>query len=194
MLLSALACLPRLAHAQSVDNWTSTSSSLWSTSGDWSAGAPTNLSIATFNTVAGLSTSLQLVPTAAAYSLNFSNAGGSNAYTFDAAGSINVNTLTLTAGMTSSDTGALTFYNQTTLGANQSWTKGMKRRPSSNQSPEIESEGTKMSRRGASSDSLRHSFGLSSTTWPAPQVPRTVAASLRRVALRSTGQRTSGVR
>ena len=121
LLLGVLALLPRPVSAQTVNNWTGASSSLWGTAGNWSGGVPTNLSIATFNTSAGLPAALTLTATSTAYSLNFSNAGGAKAYTLDAAGNVNVDTLTLTAGITNSDAGALTFYNQTTLGANQTW-------------------------------------------------------------------------
>ena len=121
LLLGLLALMPRSAPAQVVDNWTGASSSLWGTGGNWSGGVPTNLSIATFNTSSGLPSSLQLLAASTAYSLNFSNAGGANAYSLDTAGNVNVDTLTLTAGITNSDAGALTFYNQTTLGANQTW-------------------------------------------------------------------------
>jgi len=74
------------AGAQTVDNWTSTSSSLWGTAGNWSMGIPTGSSIATFNTSASLETSVNLVPASSANSLVFASTGGANAYTFDTAG------------------------------------------------------------------------------------------------------------
>ena len=114
--------LANLSRAQTTDNWTSTSSSLWSTPGNWSAGVPTNTGIATFNTTSGLEVSLDLIPSSSAYSLVFSSAGGANSYTFDTAYTENADTLTLTGGITNSDSGSLTFYNTTTLGASQTWT------------------------------------------------------------------------
>jgi fibronectin-binding autotransporter adhesin len=120
--LGIAAILTSLASAQTTDVWTSTSSSLWGTAGNWSAGAPTNTSIATFNNTSGLQASFNLLPTSAAYSLVFSSAGGAKAYTFDTPFTENANTLTLTGGITNSDTAALTFYNATTLGASQTWT------------------------------------------------------------------------
>ncbi len=114
--------LTNLAWAQTTDNWTSTSSSLWNTPANWSAGVPTVTSMATFNATSGLDTSISLLPATTAYSLSFSSAGGANAYIFDTAYTENANTLTLTGGMTNSDLGALTFYNTTTLGASQTWT------------------------------------------------------------------------
>ena len=114
--------LTNAAWAQTTDNWTSTSSSLWSTPGNWSTGVPTNTSIATFNTTSGLETSFNLIPSSVAYSLAFSGSGGANAYTFDTAFTQNTNTLALTAGITNSDPAALTFYNATTLAASQTWT------------------------------------------------------------------------
>src|ERR1017187_360873 len=123
LLAVAAVCLPAVAaRAQVVDNWTSTSSSLWGTAGNWSTGIPTNTSIATFNNSLGLETSVNLLSSSTASSLVFSSAGGANPYTFDTAGNENANTLTLTSGITNSDTAALTFYNTTTLGGTQTWT------------------------------------------------------------------------
>ena len=123
LLAVAAVCLPAVAaRAQTtVDNWTSTSSSLWGTAGNWSTGIPANSSIATFNSSLGLETSVDLLPSSTAYSLVFASTGGANPYTFDTAGNENANTLTLAAGITNSDTAAVTFYNTTTLGASQTW-------------------------------------------------------------------------
>src|ERR1019366_3665760 len=87
--LGIAAILTNFARAQTVDNWTSTSSSLWGSAGNWSAGVPTGTSIATFNSSSGLQTSFNLLPTSTAYSLVFSGAGGANPYTFDTAGNQN---------------------------------------------------------------------------------------------------------
>ena len=70
--------LTNFAWAQTTDTWKSTSSSLWGTAGNWSAGVPTATSIATFNSTSGLQTSFNLLPTSTAYSLVFSNAGGAD--------------------------------------------------------------------------------------------------------------------
>ena len=108
---------------QVIDNWVSNSSKVWSTPGNWSTGTPTATSDATFNTAAGQQNFLLLSPATATHSLVFSSSGGANAYTFDSAGNANANTLTLGAGgITNTDPGIITFYNATTLGANQSWT------------------------------------------------------------------------
>jgi fibronectin-binding autotransporter adhesin len=120
--LGIAAILTNFAWAQTPDIWTSTSSSLWGTAGNWSTGIPTNTSIATFNNSSGLQTSFNLIPASMAYSLVFSSTGGANSYTFDTAGNQNTNTLTLASGITNSDTAALTFYNATTLGGSQTWT------------------------------------------------------------------------
>ena len=120
--LGIAAILSNFAWAQTTDIWTSPSSSLWSTPGNWSAGVPTNTSIATFNKTSGLETSFNLIPSSTAYSLVFLGTGGANAYTFDTAGNENANTLTLASGITNSDLAALTFYNTTTLGGSQTWT------------------------------------------------------------------------
>ena len=119
-LLAALSL--SAGYAQVVDYWTSTGSRLWSTAGNWSTGTPTGSSIATFNNSATLQTSLVLSPSVTANSLVFTNSGGANAYTFDSAGNANADNLTLTAGITNSDTAGVTFYNTTTLGASQTWT------------------------------------------------------------------------
>ena len=114
--------LSSMSVSAAVDNWTSTASGVWGTAGNWSGGVPTNTSIATFNTVAGLKTALTLSAASSANSLSFSAAGGANAYTFDTAGTVNNDVLTLTAGITNSDAAAQTFYNAFTLAGSQSWT------------------------------------------------------------------------
>ncbi|MEO6873498.1 MAG: hypothetical protein ABI222_01620, partial [Opitutaceae bacterium] len=43
-----------------VDNWTSTSSGVWGTTGNWSAGVPTPTSAVTFNATGGLKTAITL--------------------------------------------------------------------------------------------------------------------------------------
>ena len=98
--LGIAAILSHFAWAQTTDIWTSPSSSLWSTPGNWSAGVPTNTSIATFNKTSGLETSFNLIPSSTAYSLVFLGTGSANAYTFDTAGNENANTLTLASGIT----------------------------------------------------------------------------------------------
>lgn len=105
-----------------VDNWSSTSSSLWGTAGNWSGGVPNATSTATFNTALGLQTTITLAGASTANSLSFSAVGGANAYTFDAAGTVNTNTLTLTAGIVNSASTLQTFYNRITLAGAQSWT------------------------------------------------------------------------
>ena len=111
-----------------VDVWSSTASQTWSTAGNWSTGVPTASSIATFNArITPLKTTLILSPSVTAASLVFSGVGGTssvgaNFYTFDSAGTVNNNTLTLTAGITDADLSGVTFYNATTLGASQTWT------------------------------------------------------------------------
>ncbi len=121
VIAGILGLSPKSASA-AVDNWTSTASGVWGTAGNWSGGVPTNASIATFNTVAGLKTALTLSAASSANSLSFSAAGGANAYTFDTAGTVNNDMLTLTAGIVNSDAATQTFYNAFTLAGNQSWT------------------------------------------------------------------------
>src|ERR1019366_7932438 len=70
----------------------------------------------------GLQTSLTILRSSAAASLNFLSAGGASGYTFDTLATENSNTLTLASGITNSDTAAQTFYNATTLGGSQTWT------------------------------------------------------------------------
>src|ERR1035438_2612350 len=70
--LGIAAILTNLAWAQTTDNWTSTSSALWGTAGNWSTGVPTNTGIATFNSSSGLDTSISLLPSSTANSLVFS--------------------------------------------------------------------------------------------------------------------------
>ena len=103
------------------DKWTSNFSGNWGAAGNWSAGVPTSSSQVTFNSAAGLKTSINLTATAAADSLTFSATGGANAYTFDTAGSANSNTLTLASGITNSAAATQTFYNQFTLAGSQTW-------------------------------------------------------------------------
>ncbi|HTB81453.1 MAG TPA: autotransporter-associated beta strand repeat-containing protein [Opitutaceae bacterium] len=105
-----------------VDNWTSTTSGVWGTAGNWSGGVPVNTSTATFNTIVGLKTAITLSAASATNSLSFSAAGGANAYTFDTAGTVNNNMLTITAGIVNADAATQTFYNAFTLAGNQSWT------------------------------------------------------------------------
>ncbi|HXQ81698.1 MAG TPA: autotransporter-associated beta strand repeat-containing protein [Opitutaceae bacterium] len=123
LLAVAAACLTGVsARAQTVDNWTSTSSSSWGTAGNWSVGIPASAYAATFNNSSGLDTSITLLAASSTGTLVFLSTGGANAYTFDTAGTQNTNTLTIASGITNSDTAALTFYNTTTLGGSQSWT------------------------------------------------------------------------
>src|SRR5471032_2996113 len=122
-LMIAIVCLPAVVgRAQVVDNWTSTTSGLWGVAGNWNSGVPTGTSIATFNNSAGLSTSINLPSASTVNSLVFNSTGGAHAYTFDSAGNVNVNTLTIASGITNSDPAALTFYNTTTLAGSQAWT------------------------------------------------------------------------
>ena len=128
-LMIAMVCLPAVVgRAQVVDNWTSTTSGLWGLAGNWNSGVPTSTSIATFNNSAGLTTSINLPSVATVNSLVFNSTGGAHAYTFDTAGNVNVNTLTVAAGITNSDSAALTFYNTTTLAGSQAWTNKAERR------------------------------------------------------------------
>lgn len=103
------------------DNWTSTSSSLWGTAGNWSAGVPVASSSVNFNTAAGQQKAITLAGSSLATSLTFSNAGGANAFTFDTAATLNTNTLTLSGGITNSAAALQTFYNKIVLAGNQSW-------------------------------------------------------------------------
>src|SRR5271165_4480810 len=105
-----------------VTTWTSASSGLWATPGNWSSGVPTGTSTATFNSSAGLQMAITLSPASASGILSFSASGGANAYTFDTAPTQNNNTLTITSGITNSDTAALTFYNTTAVAGTQTWT------------------------------------------------------------------------
>ncbi len=102
--------------------WTSTSSKLWGTTGNWSTGVPTNVKTATFNGSIGLQTSITLLASSTTGSLSFLSTAGANAYTFDTLATENTDTLTIASGITNSDTAALTFYNTTTLGGTQTWT------------------------------------------------------------------------
>jgi autotransporter-associated beta strand protein len=121
--LLAAACLSTVAaRAQIADSWTSTSSGLWGTSGNWSAGVPTNANAATFNSTAGLGTAITMAASSTTGSLVFASAGGANAYTFDTLGTENANTLAISSGITNSDAAAITFYNAMALGATQTWT------------------------------------------------------------------------
>jgi len=122
LVAAAAVCLSAAAaRAQAVDNWTSTSSGLWGTAANWSTGVPTNANAATFNSSAGLQTSMTLLPASTTGTLVLAGAGGANAYTFDSLGTENANTLTIASGITNSDTAAVTFYNTTTLGGTQTW-------------------------------------------------------------------------
>jgi len=123
LLLGAAACLCAVpAGAQVVDNWTSTSSALWGTAGNWSAGVPSSSNTAVFNTVSGLDAGITLLPASAAGSLSFVSAGGTVNYMFDTSATRNTDTLTLTSGITNSDLGTITFFNATTLAGSQTWT------------------------------------------------------------------------
>jgi autotransporter-associated beta strand protein len=122
MLLIAL--ITAVAGRGAVDNWTSTTSSSWSKTGNWSTGTPTASSVATFNTATGLKAIITFSAASAADSLVFSAAGGANAYTFDTATTANANTLTLTSGLTNSAAATQTFYNSFTLAGSQTWTAG----------------------------------------------------------------------
>src|SRR5271157_379358 len=122
LLAVAAFCLPGApVRAQAVDNWTSTSSALWGTAGNWSVGVPTSSNTAVFNNTAGLQTSITLVPSSTAHSLSFVSTGGQNAYTFDSSATANNNTLTLSTGIANSDLATITFYNTTTLSGSQTW-------------------------------------------------------------------------
>ena len=122
-MLAAIACCvsANVARAQ-VDTWTSTSSGAWGTGVNWSAGVPSSANTATFNGSAGLMNGITLLPSSMAGSLSFVSTGGANAYTFDTAATANNNTLTITSGITNSDTAEVTFYNTTTLAGAQTWT------------------------------------------------------------------------
>ena len=122
-VLAAIACCvsANVARAQ-VDTWTSTSSGAWGTGVNWSAGVPSSANTATFNGSAGLMNGITLLPSSMAGSLSFVSTGGANAYTFDTAATANNNTLTITSGITNSDTAEVTFYNTTTLAGAQTWT------------------------------------------------------------------------
>ena len=120
--LAAAALLTQVVGAQTTDTWVSTGSGAWGTAANWSSGVPTASSIATFNSVSGLQTSVTLTAAANAYSLNLLGTGGANAYTFDTAGTVNADTLTLASGLSNADSAGATFYNATTLGASQTWT------------------------------------------------------------------------
>ena len=103
------------------DSWTSTTSGLWGTPGNWSAGVPINTSTAQFNTGAGEQTAITLSAASVAKNLTFSNAGGAIAFTFDTSLTQNNDTLTLSTGITNSDTATQTFYNAFTLAGAQTW-------------------------------------------------------------------------
>ena len=120
-LIASATLLSGVAARAAADKWTSTSSSLWNTPGNWSAGVPTSASAVTFNSAAGLELNITLIPAAAANSLSFANTGGSNAFTFDTSGTANANTLTIAAGITNADAGTVTFYNAFALSAAQTW-------------------------------------------------------------------------
>src|ERR1017187_322874 len=123
LLAAAILCLTAVAgRAQVVDDWTSTSSSLWGTGGNWSVGVPSNANAATFNNSAGLQGNITLLAASSTDTLVFLSTGGATAFAFDTSGTANTNTLTISSGITNSDTAALTFYNTTTLGGSQSWT------------------------------------------------------------------------
>lgn len=120
--MAALSCGVSCATVRAAaDIWISTSSGLWSTPGNWSGGVePSSTSTVTFDNATGLSTSITLVSAAAAKSLTFAATGGA-AYTFDTAGTLNVDTLTLSAGITNSDTATQAFYNAINASATQTW-------------------------------------------------------------------------
>jgi autotransporter-associated beta strand protein len=99
------------------DVWTSTSSGLWGTAGNWSKGVPGSGSPVTFNASPGLQNFLTLQPSSLAGSLSFLSTGGATPFTFDTLATENNNTLTI-----ASDAAGLMFYNATTLGGSQSWT------------------------------------------------------------------------
>ena len=122
LLAAAAVGLTAIAgRAQVVDNWTSTSSSLWGTAGNWSAGIPSSANAATFNNTSGLDSAVTLLAASNTGTLVFLSTGGATAYTFDTAATQNTNTLTIASGITNADTGAITFYNTTTLGGSQAW-------------------------------------------------------------------------
>jgi hypothetical protein len=98
------------------DDWSSTSSGLWGTGGNWTKGVPGSGTAVQFNASAGLQTNLTLLASSSAGSLSFLSAGGANAYTFDTLATQNTNTLTVSSGITNSEAGGLTFYDTTTLG------------------------------------------------------------------------------
>jgi autotransporter-associated beta strand protein len=104
------------------DDWSSTSSGLWGTGGNWTKGVPGSGTAVQFNASAGLQTNLTLLASSSAGSLSFLSAGGANAYTFDTLATQNTNTLTVSSGITNSEAGGLTFYDTTTLGGSQTWT------------------------------------------------------------------------
>ena len=111
------------AGAQAVDNWTSVSSGLWGTAGNWSLGVPpTSSNAATFNGTSGQFNSITLSLSSTTGTLVFSNAGGASNYTFDTPGTQNTDTLTISSGITNNDAGSLTFFNATTLAGTQAWT------------------------------------------------------------------------
>jgi autotransporter-associated beta strand protein len=120
-VLAALALAAAAGRAQTVDNWTSTSSSTWGAAGNWSVGIPSSADAATFNNTSGLESAVTLLAASSTGTLVFLSTGGATAYTFDTLGTENTNTLTIASGITNADTAALTFYNTTTLGGSQSW-------------------------------------------------------------------------
>jgi fibronectin-binding autotransporter adhesin len=120
-VLAALALAAAAGRAQTVDNWTSTSSSTWGAAGNWSVGIPSSADAATFNNTSGLESAVTLLAASSTGTLVFLSTGGATAYTFDTSGTENTNTLTIASGITNADTAALTFYNTTTLGGSQSW-------------------------------------------------------------------------
>src|ERR1700722_9896291 len=56
----AAACLSGVPARAAADKWTSTTSGLWGTAGNWSVGVPTGASTVDFNSSAGLELNLTL--------------------------------------------------------------------------------------------------------------------------------------
>ena len=121
VLAMVAGCLPLVSVHAASDNWTSTTSGLWGTAGNWSGGVPIATTAARFNLTSPLQTSITLSSASVAKNLTFLGNGGANAFTFDTALTQNANTLTLSTGISNADAATQTFYNKFILAGSQSW-------------------------------------------------------------------------